>query len=73
MFSKLRNALSSALRRASIPKAADEREALLDTMIEQGKYLGAKSAREAAEMVMGRPLSDEEWGKHADDWNRRWY
>jgi hypothetical protein len=52
---------------------ADQADEVADQLIEAGKYLGAKTPREAAEIAMGRPLTDEEWGRCADAWVRRWY
>ena len=40
--------------------------------IAASKYLGANSAREAAEMSMGRSLSDAEWYQHKEPWERNW-
>jgi len=36
------------------------------------KSLGAESAREAAEITGGRKLSDEEWEKYKEVWERNW-
>jgi hypothetical protein len=46
---------------------------VVDDIIKSSKKLGAKSAREAAEMTMGRPLTEEEWGRYSKTWQRRWY
>ena len=37
-----------------------------------GLELGAVSAREAAEMGAGREISDEEWSKFGERWERAW-
>jgi hypothetical protein len=50
----------------------NEREELLDKMIAAGKFLRAKTAREAAEMAKGRPLTDAEWATHGPAWEARW-
>jgi len=36
------------------------------------KLLGAESAREAAEITVGRELSDEEWVEYKEVWERNW-
>ncbi|MFC2254805.1 hypothetical protein ACETRX_34705 [Labrys portucalensis] len=41
-------------------------------LIEAGRRLGAKSAREAAEMASGRALSDVEWERLRPGWERNW-
>lgn len=61
------------LRKLLRPKPQTEADVVIDTAFEAGKALRAKTARECAEMVMGRPLTDEEWGKVADKWTARWY
>jgi len=50
----------------------DEKAALVKTYIAQGKDLGAKSPREAAEMAAGRPLTEEEWAKVGIPWKENW-
>jgi hypothetical protein len=40
--------------------------------IQAAKVLGAKSAREAAEITMGRELSDPEWNEYKEPWERNW-
>ena len=37
-----------------------------------GKALGAKSAKEAAEMTAGRLIDAEEWNKIREPWERNW-
>ncbi len=37
------------------------------------KLFGANTAREAAEMALRRQLSDEEWAKVREAWERTWY
>ena len=46
----------------------DQRRAIALDAIAHGKFLGAKSAREAAEMVQGRALTDEEWARFGRAW-----
>jgi hypothetical protein len=52
---------------------SDRKEELLDQMIETANMLHAKSAREAADMVAGRELTDSEWSEVAPLWEARWY
>lgn len=61
------------LRKRMRPKAVSRAEEVVDQAIEVAKRLGVKTPRECAEMVKGGPLSDEEWGKFGEVWNRRWY
>jgi hypothetical protein len=51
----------------------NRKEELLDEMIEAGKMLHAKTAREAAEIAMGRELADAEWTEFGPAWEARWY
>lgn len=53
--------LKRRLQYAESMAGLDEKAALAKTYIAHGKYLGAKSAREAAEMAAGRALTEEEW------------
>ena len=61
------------IRKLLRPRAADHRDELVDQMIQAAKMIGAKTPREASEITMGRPLTDEEWGGVGESWNRRWY
>jgi ribosomal protein L17 len=54
------------------PPPKDEREELLDKMIAIGKKFHSKSAREAAEMMKSRALTDAEWSKFGPEWEARW-
>jgi hypothetical protein len=55
------------------PPPANRGERVVDEIIASSKKLGAKSAREAAEMTMGRALTEKEWGSLSKTWQRRWY
>ena len=61
------------LRKRLRPKPADRAEVVVDQAIEVAKRLGIKTPRECAEMVKGRALTDEEWGRFGETWNKRWY
>jgi hypothetical protein len=52
---------------------ANRGERVVDEIIESSKKLGAKSPREAAEIMMRRPLTEEEWRRYSKTWQRRWY
>jgi len=54
------------------PPPANRAEEVADQLIEAAKHLGAKTPREAAEITMGRVLTDEEWGRCSETWYRRW-
>jgi hypothetical protein len=41
-------------------------------IIDQGRFLGARTPREAVAMSWGRPLSDNEWFRYASKWERIW-
>jgi hypothetical protein len=41
-------------------------------IINQGRFLGARTAREAVEMLWGRPLTENEWDRYASVWERIW-
>lgn len=47
-------------------------DATAQQLIEAGRLLGAKTPREAAEMAVGRELTDEEWERHKEGWQRNW-
>ena len=64
--------LKKRLRYARNMAELDDKAALVKTYIAEGKYLGAKNAREAAEMAAGRPLTDEEWAKVGKPWEENW-
>ena len=49
-----------------------EQDIVAQQAIEVAKLLGAKSARDAAEITMGRELSDIEWDKYKEPWERNW-
>lgn len=51
---------------------AGEREIALRSCITSARQLGAKTPREAAEIVNGGPLSDEDWAKVAGRWESAW-
>lgn len=49
-----------------------QQDAVAQQAIQAAKILGAQSAREAAEITMGREFSDSEWDKFKEPWNRNW-
>jgi len=49
-----------------------ERDATARRIIDQGRFLGARTPREAVEMLGGRPLSQIEWKRSAGVWERMW-
>ena len=49
-----------------------EADATARRIIDQGRFLGARTPREAVEMSWGRPLSENEWVRYASVWERIW-
>jgi len=49
-----------------------EADATAQRIINQGRFLGARTAREAVEMLWGRPLTENEWDRYASVWERIW-
>ena len=49
-----------------------EADAAARRIIDQGRFLGARTPREAVEMLRGRPLSQNEWVRYASVWERIW-
>ena len=49
-----------------------EADATARRIINQGRFLGAHTPREAVEMSWGRPLSENEWVRYASVWERIW-
>ncbi len=49
-----------------------EADATARRIIDQGRFLGARTPREAVEMLGGRPLSQIEWKRSAGVWERMW-
>src|SRR4029450_13703992 len=49
-----------------------EADATARRIIDQGRFLGAGTPREAVEMLWGRPLSENEWVRYASVWERIW-
>jgi hypothetical protein len=49
-----------------------EADAAARRIIDQGRFLGARTPREAVEMLRGRPLSQNEWVRNASVWERIW-
>src|SRR5262249_52973586 len=47
-----------------------EADATARRLIDQGRFLGARTAREAVALLWGRPLSENEWGRYASVWAR---
>ena len=41
--------------------------------IAAGKSVGTKSAREVAEMMVGRKVADPEWDEIKEPWERNWH
>jgi hypothetical protein len=52
---------------------AEKADAAVRTAIEAARFLGARTSREAAEMTMGRPLTDDEWAGGGSTWERVWH
>lgn len=53
-------------------RAISEKDQIAQLSIHAAKTVGAKTAREAAEITMGRQLSDIEWEKYKETWERNW-
>jgi hypothetical protein len=49
-----------------------EADAAVRRIIDQGRFLGARTPREAVEMLWGRLLSENEWVRYASVWERIW-
>jgi hypothetical protein len=49
-----------------------EAEATTRRIINQGRFLGARTAREAVEMLWGRGVTEDEWDRYASVWERIW-
>jgi hypothetical protein len=49
-----------------------EAEATTRRIINQGRFLGARTAREAVEMLWGRGVTEDEWDRYASVWKRIW-
>jgi hypothetical protein len=49
-----------------------EADATARRTIDQGRFLGARTAQEAVEILWGRPLSQNEWKRSASEWERIW-
>jgi hypothetical protein len=49
-----------------------EADATARRIIDQGRFLGARTPREAVEMLWDRPLSENEWVRNASVWERIW-
>jgi hypothetical protein len=49
-----------------------EADATARRIIDQGRFLGARTPREAVEMLWGRPFSENEWVRYASKWERIW-
>jgi hypothetical protein len=49
-----------------------EAEATARRIINQGRFLGARTPREAVEMLWARPLTKNEWDRHASVCERIW-
>lgn len=53
-------------------EAVSEQDEVAITAILLGKTLGAKNAREAADITAGHHLTDSEWEKFKEPWERNW-
>jgi hypothetical protein len=49
-----------------------EQDQVVQRIIYMAKYIGLKTPRAAAEQTMGRALTDEEWEKHKEPFQRNW-
>jgi hypothetical protein len=49
-----------------------EADATARRIIDQGRFLGARTPREAVEILRGRPLTENEWARDASIWERIW-
>jgi hypothetical protein len=49
-----------------------EADAAARRIIDQGRFLGARTPREAVEILGGRPLAQNEWDRYASVWERIW-
>jgi hypothetical protein len=49
-----------------------EAEATTRRIINQGRFLGARTAREAVEMLWGRGVTEDKWDRYASVWERIW-
>jgi hypothetical protein len=59
--------------RKRLDRKQREQDAVARKSIEAAKLVGAKDARQAAEITMGRPLSNQEWEKCRTAWERNWH
>lgn len=50
----------------------EEQDATAQAAVAVGRLFGAKSARDAAEMTLGRPMTEEEWMQFQEPWERNW-
>lgn len=62
----------SKRRSASARSACEGQEALAREMVVAGRARGAKNAREAMAMSLGRQPSEEEWREYGAVWERNW-
>lgn len=53
-------------------RRSKEADATARRIIDQGRFLGARTPRDAVEMLWGRPLSQNEWERSANEWERVW-
>jgi hypothetical protein len=49
-----------------------EADATARRIINQGRFLGARTSREAVEMLWARPLTEKEWHRSVSEWERLW-
>jgi len=50
----------------------NEQDIVAQKAIAAAKAIGAKTAKEAAEITMGRELTENEWSKYKEAWERNW-
>lgn len=53
-------------------RLGDDSERVLLEAIEAARIMRAANAREAAEMTMGRPLTNREWKLYGERWEKGW-
>jgi len=66
------NTQIDAYQRGVPTSTESRREETIDHGIKAGKERGAKTARDAAEIAFGRPLTGVEWSAVGPLWRARW-
>ncbi|MCM5556720.1 hypothetical protein [Pleomorphomonas sp. JP5] len=54
-------------------KADTAKDAIVQKAIIGAKFLGMQTPRDAAELTMGRSLTDKEWEQYKEPWGRNWF